>query len=227
LSFHVYAQEAVVNDQNAEKRILSGSFSAIKVSDGIDLLLSQGKEESIAVSAAELKYMERFKTVVENGILKIFYDDKGLIWNSNNKRKLKAYVSFKTIESMYASGGAAVDAKNILKLPKLEMHFSSGAQFTGQVNIGQLEVDQNSGSEINITGKAEKLKVELSSGATFKGFELNVEYCDAKATSGAAIRTNVNMELNAKANSGGGIRYKGNAIIKDLDVSSGGVVKKS
>jgi hypothetical protein len=33
--------------------------------------------------------------------------------------------------------------------------------------------------------------------------------------------------LNAKANSGGGIRYKGNAVIKDLNVNSGGVVKKA
>ena len=107
------------------------------------------------------------------------------------------------------------------------MHFSSGAQFTGEVKIGEMTVDQSSGSEINITGSTEKIKVDLSSGAVFKGYDLNAEYCEAKASSGGEARINVNKELAAKASSGGGIKYKGNASIKDLNVSSGGMVKKS
>lgn len=227
MSLQSFSQDAVMNDANAEKRTLSGSFSAIKVSDGIDLYLSQGNEESIAVSASDPKYMDRFKTEVENGTLNIYYDKKGMIWNGNEKKKLRAYVSFKTLEKLQASSGASVDAKNTFTLNKLQMSFSSGAQFTGQVDIADMDVAQNSGAEINITGKAEKLKVDLNSGAIFKGFDLAVDYCDAKASSGAGIRINVNKELNAKANSGGGIKYKGNGVIKDLNVSSGGMVKKA
>jgi len=227
ISLQSFAQDAVLSDANAEKRSLSGSFSAIKVSDGIDLYLSQGNEESIAVSASEQKYLDRFKTVVDNGVLKIYYDNSTLIWNGNEKRKLKAYVSFKTLERLQASSGASVDAKSTLKLEKLEMHMSSGSQFTGEVNIGNMNVDQSSGSEITITGNADKLKVDLSSGAVFKGYELNAEYCEAKASSGGEARINVNKELAAKASSGGGIKYKGNASITDLNVSSGGMVKKS
>ena len=227
ISLQTFAQDAVINDANVEKRSLSGSFTAIKVSDGIDLYLSQGNTESIAVSASDPKYLERFKTVVDNGVLKIYYDNSAVIWNSNDRRKLKAYVSFKMLEKLNASSGASVDAKNILNLAYLDMHLSSGAQFNGEVKIGEMSVDQNSGSEVNITGSVEKIKVNMSSGAIFKGYDLNAEYCEAKASSGGEARVNVNKELAAKASSGGGIKYKGNASIKDLDVSSGGVVKKS
>ena len=106
------------------------------------------------------------------------------------------------------------------------MKFTSGSHFEGQVNAKELEVDQNSGSGITISGRADKIKVEGSSGSIFKGYELAVDYCDAKASSGAGVHITINKELNAKANSGGGIRYKGAALIKDLDVSSGGIVKK-
>ena len=82
-------------------------------------------------------------------------------------------------------------------------------------------------SEISISGKAAKLKVDVSSGAIFKGYDLASEYCDAKASSGGGARITVSKELAAKASSGGGVRYKGGAVIKDLDVSSGGVVKKA
>ncbi len=227
LSLTVFAQEnKVVTDPNATARTLNGSFTAITVTDGIDLYLSQGQEEAVAVSAANEKYMARFKTEVENGTLKIYYDNKGINWALNESRKLKAYVSFKTLEKLQASGGASVKTNPGIDVGNLDMKFTSGSHFTGQVNAKELTVDQNSGSGITISGKAEKIKVESSSGAIFKGYDFSVDYCEAKASSGAGVHITINKELNAKANSGGGIRYKGTALIKDVNVSSGGIVKK-
>lgn len=227
ISLKSFAQQNVINDANAEKRTLSGSFSAIKVSSGIQLYLTQGDEESIAVSASDPKYMERFKTEVEGGTLHIYFDSKGISWLNTDKRKLKAYVSFKTLQRLHGSSGADVYTKSVLKLPVLTMEFNSGARFDGEVDIDDLATDQGSGSEISISGKAAKLKVDVSSGAIFKGFDLVSEYCDAKASSGGGARISVSKELAAKASSGGGVRYKGAAVIRDLDVSSGGVVKKA
>ena len=221
------AQEVVINDANAEKRTLSASFSAIKVSTGIELYLSQGDEESIAVSASDPKYMERFKTEVENGTLKIYYDNKGMVWNGNEKRRLKAYVSFKTLQRLDGSSGAEVQVKGKLQMPTLSIDFSSGAEFTGEVNCDELSTEQSSGAQVTITGAAKKLTVEVSSGALFKGFELATDFCDARAGSGGGIRIQVNIELNAKASSGGGIKYTGSGVIKDLNVNSGGSVKRS
>lgn len=226
-SLQLFAQDVVINDANAEKRILSASFTAISVSDGIELYLSQGSTESVAVSAYDQKYMERFKTEVVDGTLKIYFDSKTMVWNSNEKRKLRAYVSFKNIETLKASSGSDVKAKSVITLNNLKMHFTSGAQFNGEVNITNLDVSQNSGSEITTTGKAENLKTDLNSGAMFKGYDLSVNFCEAKATSGAEVRITVNKELAAKANSGGSIKYKGEGVVKDLDVNSGGSVKKS
>ncbi len=219
-------KETVVNDPNAEKRTLDESFSSISVSDGITLYLSKGDEESIAVSASDPKYMERYITEVDNGVLKIYYDNKGINWTGGDKRKLKAYVSFKNIEKIHASAGSLVTMKTVLKENEMELIFTSGSSFRGEVDINELTAAVTSGAEIEITGKAEKATLEASSGAIFKGYELITDYCEAKASSGGGIRINVNKELSVKANSGGGIRYKGNGVIKDMNVNSGGVVKK-
>ncbi|MCY7292169.1 MAG: DUF2807 domain-containing protein, partial [Ferruginibacter sp.] len=91
LGLQSFAQsDAIMNDANAQKRTLSGSFSAISVTDGIELFLTQGNEESIAISASDNKYLERYKTEITDGTLKIYYDNKGLNWTGNEKRKLKA-----------------------------------------------------------------------------------------------------------------------------------------
>jgi len=223
----VAQDKTVVVDGNATKRTLTESFTGISVSDGIDLYLSQGGEESVAVSASDEKYMERFKTEVENGVLKIYFDNKGIKWATNDKRKLKAWVSFKTLEKLHASGGADVKIEGEITADNLDIKFSSGSALNGKLKASSLTVEQNSGSGINISGSANKISVEVSSGAVFKGYDLAVDYCDAKASSGGGIRLTINKELSAKANSGGGVRYKGTAVIKEVDVNSGGIVKKA
>lgn len=222
-----FAQETtLLKDADATPRSLNASFSAITVSDGIELYLSQG-DESLAVSYGDEKYAERFKTIVEGSVLKIYYDNKGVNWSDNNRRKLKAYVSFKTLEKLTASGGADVRLPASINVNNLDMKFTSGAYFKGNIKANEITLDQNSGSDINLSGSAEKVIVDVSSGASFKGFDFSAAYCEAKATSGGGVRISVEKELSAKANSGGGIHYKGAAVIKDIDISSGGIVKKA
>ena len=226
-STYSFAQNStVINDPNVEKRTLDASFTSISVTDGVSLYLTQGNEESIAISASDQKYMERYKTEVVNGELKIYYDNKGINWTGNEKRNLKAYVSFKKLEKLHASGGAYVMAKSIVKEDKAIYTFTSGSKFTGQVNIDELNIIENSGADIEMNGKAGKLNVQVSSGAVFNGYQLVTDYCEAKASSAGGVRITVNKELNVKANSGGGIHYKGKGVIKDMNVSSGGIVKK-
>jgi hypothetical protein len=221
------AQDLVIDDANAKRRSLSGSFQSIRVSDGIELLLTQGSEESVAVSASESKYLERLKTEVSDGVLRIYYDNKSMVWNNNERRRLKAYVSFKTLNQIKASSGAEVQAKSVWKLDALQLDFSSGARFNGSLEVNELATSQGSGSEINLSGKAASLKAEASSGAVFKGYDLAAGFCEAKASSGGEVRITVNKELAAKASSGGSIRYRGDGVLRDINVSSGGSVKRS
>lgn len=227
ISFAAFAQDSkVISDPNAKVRTLTGSFTAISVSSGVDLYLTQGNEESIAVSASDEKYMARFKTEVENGTLKIYYDNKGVTWTAHENRKLKAYVSFKTLQKLNGSSGSEVTVKGSISADNLDMKFTSGSGFEGEISAKQLNVEQNSGSDISISGKADKLTIDVNSGSSFKGYGLTVDYCNAEASSGAEVKITINKELSAKANSGGGIRYKGEALIRDINISSGGAVKR-
>src|SRR5688572_24956333 len=106
-SSSAFGQKTVINDKNAEPRNVKG-FHAIKVSDGIDLYLSYG-DEAAAVSASEIKYRDRIKTEVENGVLKIWYDrdlSNQLVYT--NKRNLRVYVSYKNLDALTASAGSDV-----------------------------------------------------------------------------------------------------------------------
>ena len=220
----VHAQNTVIRDANAEKRNAAG-FHAIEVSNGINLILNQGSAEAVAVSASSPEIRSRIKTVVSNGKLKIYFDNDGYK-NTNIKKELRAYVSFKNLDDLDANSGADVETEGNINVNELSITLSSGADFEGTVTAVKLSVDQSSGSDMDIKGKVGDLKVSASSGSDFSGFGLVSETCKAHASSGSDIEITVNKELQADASSGGDIGYKGSAVITNVSNSSGGKIKK-
>jgi hypothetical protein len=227
ISLSAMAQETkVINDANAVIRTVSAGFTGISVSTGVELYLTQGNEETVAVSASDQKHLDRLVTEVVNGVLKIYYDNKGITWKSVGKANLKAYVSFKTLEKLNVSAGANASVNGRIKADKLDMNVNSGARFTGSINAKELTAEVNSGANMNVSGSADKFTIDASSGADFKGYDFAVDFCDAAVSSGGAVHITINKELSAKASSGGDIHYKGAGLIRDIKTSSGGSVKK-
>lgn len=218
--------QKVINDANAEKRTVSG-FHAIEVSGGIDLYLSQGNE-SVAVSASEIKYRDRIRTEVKDGVLKIWYEHNS---NSNihlewGNRKMKAYVSFKNLDKLRASGGSDIDVDGKIKADALVLDISGGSDFHGGVETAELMVDASGGSDMFISGKAIKLKIDASGGSDFKGYDLVTDICKLDASGGSDIYITVNKELYADASGGSDVFYKGEGVIRDLKSGSSSSIKK-
>jgi hypothetical protein len=219
------AQKTIM-DANAEKRTV-GSFHGVQVATGIRLMLSEGATEGVAVSAATTEFRDKIITRVENGILKIYYESKlGAINTRKEKKDLKAYVSYKTLDELGANTGAEVMIEGILKSPSVKMNANTGATIKGAININELNVDQNTGSEIVLTGEAGKIAVDGDTGSMFRGIDLKTESCNVTASTGAGVYIMVSKELYVKANTGGYVKYKGEASIRELKTSSGGSISK-
>lgn len=213
-----------INDPNAALRNV-GSFTGISVSAGIDLFLSPG-DEAVAVSASTTEARDRIRTEVENGVLKIYYDPKSGIkinWNSN--RNLRAYVSFKTLKSLSASGGCDVVVDGVIKTSELRMDLSGGSDFKGKVDVENLRINQSGGCDVTVSGRAGTLSVDASGGSDFNGFELSADICDLDASGGSDVEVTANKELSARASGASDIRYKGQPNVKEGRASGASSVK--
>jgi hypothetical protein len=208
------AQE--INDPNAEVRKV-GSFHAIKVSNAIDLYLSQSDAEAVAVSAVTPEYRDRIKTVVENGVLKISYDNE-LSWKSGNK-KLKAYVSFKNLDELYASGASDVTVAGTIKVNKLSVEMNGASDLKGKLEINTLDLKLNGASDATISGKVVNLKIDANGASDLKGYDLETDNCTAEASGASDIKITVNKELSAKASGASGVHYRGSGVIRDVKTS--------
>ncbi|MFI5152719.1 MAG: head GIN domain-containing protein [Chitinophagales bacterium] len=227
-SVHLLANaqdKKVINDANAQTRNVTG-FHAINISGGIDLYLAQGSE-AVAVSASKTEYRDKIRTVVENGVLKIYLERDGAPWNWNwHNPKLKAYVSFSSLEDLKASGGSDIYLQGSIKVEKLHVNISGGSDLHGRVDIRDLSIHQSGGSDADISGSATNLTVDASGGSDLKGYDLVTENCQIQASGGSDAQITVNKELNANASGGSDIYYRGNGVIREVKSSGSSSVTK-
>lgn len=217
--------QKTVHDANATTREVK-NFHAIDIADGVDLYLTQGNEEAVAVSASSDEYRNRIRTEVINGVLKIDFNQEGT-WKLNwfGNRKLKAYVSVKTLDKLVAAGGSDVFIENEVSATRLTLTLSGGSDFRGKVVAGELKISASGGSDAYISGKAEQLSINASGGSDVHGFELISNTCSIESSGGSDVRITANKELRANASGGSDVYYKGSAS-SNTSKSGGGSVKK-
>jgi hypothetical protein len=222
------AQEKIIFDKNAEKREIK-SFQSLKISQGITVILHQGNEEALAISADKKEYADAVKTEVVNGELRIYIEQSmGKWWQQLRKTgvQVKAYVSYKSLKNIDASSGAHVKIDNGLNEQHIKVDLSSGALISGTINAGTLTMDASSGAKSNLNGKVQNLSLSASSGAHVNGYGLITKEGNAHASSGGKIQLTVQDKITAHASSGGGILYRGEGTAS-IHTSSGGKIRRA
>ncbi|MCT2407268.1 DUF4252 domain-containing protein [Chryseobacterium antibioticum] len=227
---------------NGEARNVS-EFSGINVSTGVNVVFNQESPTNVKV-IADADKLQYVITRVENGVLKVYIDNKG---QKNIKfRNLSVNISSPRMDNIKVSSGANFRVVNSIKENSMSIDASSGANVKGDFKItnavdiavssgsnirlgvtaGSVMVKASSGSNATIEGKANSGIIDISSGALCKADELKLDELEAEATSGANLSVNVSRRLKVRASSGGLVKYKGRPEIEaNISKISGGTLK--
>jgi hypothetical protein len=217
--------KVVINDANAQQRTV-GSFKEISVSGSIDLYLSPDEKEIVVVSAKEVSMRDRIVTRVSGDRLEIFFDSKGLRPNWGDLR-LKAYVSFRQLSRLKASGSSDIFVNGVIKGDWLSIELSGSSDFSGAVDVSSLKLDQSGSSDSKLSGRAGSTDIDLSGASDVKGFDLQTNTCTAHASGASDISITVNKELTVNLSGASDVRYKGTGVIREMKSSGSSSVKKA
>jgi len=224
VGFNAFGQETMINDKNAAVRNVSG-FNAIRVSGAIEVYLSQSNSEAVAVSASEEKFRDKIKTEVVNGMLKIYYDGDKINFTSTNK-KLKAYVSFKNLNTLEAAGASVLKINGTLTATALQVNLSGASNLEGTLKVSDLKITASGASDAKINGSVTNIHIEASGASDVKGYDLTADDCTAKATGASDIHLTVNKQISAHASGASSVFYKGDAVMKDVHTSGASSVAR-
>ncbi len=215
-----FGAQSFAKKSDTQVRNVSG-FSAIKVSSGIDLYLTQSNSEKVEVKADE-DIIDKIITKVKDGVLHI-YLEKNMNWKWNKSRQ--AFVTFDDLTAIKASAGSDVYSENSFDLEDLKLDASSGSDIKLTDVIAQkIWLETSSGSDAKLSGKVEQFEARASSGSDIDAGNLISKNCKVRVSSGSDATVHVTESLKADASSGGDIRYKGNPTHRDTNESSGGDV---
>lgn len=224
---------------NGENRNV-GDFSGIEVSTGVNVVFKQENATNVKVYADSDK-LQNIVTKVENGVLKVYIDNKGA--KKMKFKNLSVNVSSPRMDNIKTSSGSIFTVVNSIKENNLRIDASSGSSVAGKFMVnnttdfsvssgsnvkanvisGKVLVKSSSGASVNLEGSSDIGMIDVSSGAVVKADNLRINSAEVESTSGSSASVNVKDKMRVKASSGGSVRYKGNPKI-DSDVSkiSGG-----
>ncbi len=218
ISFYapIFAQQTLINDKNVEVRTVT-SFTGIKVSGGISVFMSQGEDYSMAVSASEPQYRDKIKSEVKNGILEISYSDH--FEKHFGDLNLRAYISFKTLESIEGSGACDFILNDTLNGLSLLVKLSGACAIKGPVKLTNLDLDISGASVVKIEGITQNFKVSASGASDIKNYDLIAENCIAKLSGASDIRVTVTNSITASASGASTFYYDGDPEKRQIATS--------
>ena len=219
-NFSMNLGEGVDGNRNvvSADRNISSDFDEIKVSQGLDLYITQSNDVALSIEADENLH-GIIMTEVENNVLRIYSTE-----NIRRASSKKIMLSIADISAIKATSGSDVYSTNTIEADELELNTTSGADMKLTIDTKQLTCKATSGSDLKLIGKTQILNASATSGSDIDARNLSSEKSEVKATSGADISVNTSKELTARATSGGDVRYSGNPEkVNKSDSSSGSV----
>ncbi len=248
VAFQSIAQKSgLIYDAHAQKRSVP-AFNAIKVSSAIDLYLTQSNSNEVAVSASEKEIRDQIITEVVGGTLIIRIGESGnwFSWKKWGDYKTKAYVSFKEINALTASGASNVHIVGVIESPKIRikmsgasdlknadfnvgtllMELSGASQFKAKTRASNVTIDCSGASNVELVGTAEDLAVECSGASDAKLNNFNVKGAVIRSSGASDVSVNASQLMKLTASGASTIHYTGEAKITESNSSGASTIKR-
>jgi len=223
LSLLVFALAATAQEWKKDRPV--SGITSLQVSHGIDVILIQGNSEKLTLEVKGIDEND-VKSTVKNGVLTLAVERTGN-WNMSwRNTSIKAYLTFKQLKNIQASGGADIESQNSLWFNNLNMSVSGGADVKLSLKADQINLELSGGADVDLQGSVRIFNVEGSGGADLDAGQLVAETCTAYAHGGADISVNANREITLKASGGGDISYSGSARLVSKSESGGGDISR-
>lgn len=222
-----------------------GEFSKIDASVGVIVNYKQDNNRSVKViaDADKLKYVI---TEVEDGVLKIYIDNKGQ--RNVRFKNLSINVSSPHLKGIKTSSGSIFTAVDTVMDNSLDIEAEAGSVIKGkfdikqaaavnvnsgsvlkaELNASKLALDISSGANVNLSGQATSAVIDVNSGSFCKADDLKIGTAVAESTSGASLSLFVTDKLKVSVSSGAAVKLKGNPELDArVDKVSGGSLRQT
>lgn len=197
------------------------NFNQVSVSSGLNVYFTQGAEQKVVVTADQ-NLIDYIDTKVFENRLSVTATRR-----FDAVSPIKINITLPDIENIKAFAGSNIYSQDTIRVPKLELISTAGANIKLDVVADNLNVMAVAGSNIKISGKTSYLEAKANSGSNIFSSALKAGDAHVTCNTGANIWVAPVHSIKGISGSGGNIYYTGAPSIIELKKNSGGnVIKK-
>ncbi len=188
------------------KTINLGEFTGIALAVPMDVTVELNQKEAIRIEGDEEAIEDLTVEVIGNNLV-IKSKESWKVWNKMHfYKKLKAYVSAKSLQAISLSGSGQIKVLDDIKSKNLNINISGSGRVITKAQVNHLQCSISGSGSLSHSGEAKNAHIVISGAGN--------------------VNMQVSDKLDAVISGSGSIYYTGNPHIQKRIVGSGGVNKR-
>jgi hypothetical protein len=198
------------------------TFSSLAIKGVFNVFINQGDKETVKIETDE-NLQDIIETINKDNILTIKTKDKISLTKST---KMNVYVTIKDLTNIDIDGVGAVSTTSTLKLENMELKFSGVGNVSLEMNCKTLNADISAVGNIMLKGSADEAKMTVSGTGSLSAFDFTVQNLTIDLSGIGNADVHAENEISITSSGVGNVSYTGNAVVKKMNTSGIGKVKK-
>ena len=160
---------------------------------------------------------------MDNGFLKISYKNDTKKWVS--AKNARAYVAFKSLKHLKASGSSDVIITGDLHADEFQIQLSGASDLKASIEARRLNLEESGASHADLSGNVKEFLVQSSGASELNAYDLDSDTCTVKASGASDVQVTVHKMFNATAHGASKVRYKGKAVVQEVKSGGASVIR--
>nr|WKN35320.1 DUF2807 domain-containing protein [Tunicatimonas sp. TK19036] len=210
--------------QHQEERTLS-DFNKIEFTGRGDLFLRQGGTPTLQIKTPDDIDQKRIITEVRDNTLVIEYD-----WDEDDwldaAPKLELHITYPELRGIEVTGLAHIESPDLIESDRFVLDVEGMGRIDLALDVADLEITSAGTTNINISGKANEVRILNNGTGTIDAFRLISQEADVEVNGTGTVRVNTTERLWAEANGfGAEVKYRGEPKKTHFDKSGFASIK--
>jgi hypothetical protein len=201
-------------------------FLAVSVSYPANVLIQQGKTESVKIEAED-NLLPQLSTEMQNGTLIIRNEETDWSKRVNPTKPVRITIMVKDLRNLNFSSAGSVRVEKLVT-DELSVSISgAGSLVLDQLNTRRLDCHLSGAGNANATGVADELKLSISGVGSFDGSNLFSKNADTHISGAGSATVHPKGELTAEISGTGFVHFYGTPHVTSRISGLGSVNKIS
>lgn len=185
------------------------------------LIVSQGEQQSVTVSASE-EVISHFRTEVREGTLVLsFRWWPGMIFRFMELKTLEVRLVMEDLAGLKVSGAGIVESRERLQVEELELNLSGAGEIHLEIQGRRIATHLTGAGRIALWGEAEEQEIRLTGAGSIQAERLVTKSAVIHSSGAGECRVHAGESLDVRLRGAGTIRYLGNPRIQSRVTGAG------